>query len=212
MTLREAIGQYVIEVAWNGDDRFVPESRKAFDRLLNLIVVAFHIQRTYLQSESPSHKALQLLMAPFEVFDILSYLLALRKSCNGAVNQSYSVADHMFRSLGNAILSGLRLLALLKAKSRSTWDVDWEARAETVRCSFNDWPLQEDSLHRFLNQELCLRLIKFLSTSTEDQALGNLNRGCQYHEHSSLRGFVDLPEYFDGLVNNEPETFFDTTC
>ena len=203
MTIREAIGQYAIELASNGEDRFAPGSLLAFDRLVNLIIVTFQLQRTYLQSESPSQKALQYLMEPFEVFEVLSYLLAVQNSCKGAVSQASSVVEPVFRSLGTAILSGLRLLTLLKAKVRSTMDVGWTTRAENVRCSFESWPLQEDSLHRFLNQELCLRLLGYLSTSTEDQALRNFNDGCRYHEqNSSLRGFVDLPEYFDGLVKN----------
>ena len=203
MTIREAIGQYAIDVASNGEDRFAPGSLQAFDRLVNLIIVTFQLQRTYLQSESPSPKAQQFLMEPFEVFDVLSYLLAVGNSCKGAVSQSYSVADHIFRSLGAATLSGLRLLTLLKAKIKATKDVGWSAWAETLRRSFRDWPLQEDSLHRFLNQELCLRLLGYLSISTEDQALRNFNGGCRFHQqNSSLRGFVDLPEYFDGLVNN----------
>ena len=197
MTIREAIGQYAIEVASNGEDRFAPGSLQAFNRLINLIIVTFQLQRTYLQSESPSHKALQYLMEPSEVFDVLSYLLTIRNSYKGAINQQ------IFRSLGNATLSGFRLLTLLKAKIRSTKDVHWTARVETIRCSIKDWPLQEDSLHRFLIQELCIRMLGYLSSSTEGQALENFNDGCRYHEQNcKLRGFVDLPEYFDGLVNN----------
>ncbi|KAL8829028.1 MAG: hypothetical protein Q9191_002250 [Dirinaria sp. TL-2023a] len=202
MIIREAIGQHAIEVAANGEDRFAPKSLQAFNRLVNLIIVAFQIQRAYLQSNSPSHKAFQYLVQPLEVFDVLSYLLTVRNSYKGAMNQSHPILDHILRALGNATLSSLRLLTLLKTKIRSTKDVLWTARAETIRCSIKDWPLQGDSLHRFLIQELCLSLLEYLSTSAEDQALENFNHGCRYHEETSKpRRSVDLPEYFDGLVN-----------
>lgn len=120
MIIREAIGQHAIDVATNGEDRFAPRSLQAFNRLIRLIIVTFQLQRTYLQSQTPSHKVLQYLMEPLEVFDVLSYLLTVRNSYKGAVNQSYSTLDHISRALGNATLSGLRLLTLLKAKIRSS--------------------------------------------------------------------------------------------
>ena len=206
MTLREAIGQYAMEACSSDEDRLAPRTLQAVDRLINLISVAFQLQRTYLQSKNPSPRALQYRMEPFEVFDILSFLLYLLKPPKGAVDQSYATIEQLFRMLGSSIFSGLRLLTLLKAKTTSTKDVDWTARAETLRCSFKNWPLQEDSLHRFLTHELCLRMIDQLSKSTEYQAVQNFNDGCRYHETNrlegriQLRGFVELPDYFDGLV------------
>ena len=205
MTLREAIGQYTMEACSSDEAPFAPRTLQAVDRLINLIFVAFQLQRTYLQSKNPSPRALQYRMEAFEVFHILSFLLYLLKTPKGAVDQSYATVE-LFRMLGSSIFSGLRLLTLLKAKTTSTKDVDWTARAETLRRSFKDWPLQEDSLHRFLTHELCLGMIDQLSKSTEHQAVQNFNDGCRYHEKSclegsvQLRGFVELPDYFDGLV------------
>ena len=207
--LREAIGQYTIETSSND------ENGLAVDRLVNLIFIAFQLQRTYLQSRTPSQKSLQSLMEPREVFEILSFLLHLLRRSMGALNQSDVVAEHRFRLLGTSIFSGLRLLALLKAKKNpSTIDVDWTTQTETLRYNFKDLPWQPDSLHRFLTHELCLEIVEQLSKSTEDQAVRCFNNGCQYHQQSRLeegprlRGFVDLPDYLDGLVNICLSTLF----
>ena len=199
--LREAIGQYAIETSSND------ENGLAVDRLVNLIFIAFQLQRTYLQSRTPSRKSLQYVIEPREVFEILSFLLHLLRRPMGALNQSAIVAEHSFRLLGTSIFSSLRLLALLKVKDPSTIDADWTAQIETLRYNFKDLPWQPDSLHRFLTHELWLEIVGQLSKSTDDQAVPCSNNGCQYHQQSrfeegpQLRGFVDLPDYFDGLVN-----------
>jgi hypothetical protein len=201
-TLREAIGQYAIHVSLGGDDRFAPKSLQAFKYLVNLIKVTFHLQRTYLQSRDPSSKILQFLLEPPQVFDVLHFLLSIKDSCSQVPSSLRPVINQVLRSIAGVLLSGLRLLTLFKTKIFFNKEFDWVSRAELLKSRLQYWPLEEDSLYRFLIRELCIQSLKTFLASTDAQPIESVNALCRYHElHPGPRGFLDLPDYYDdGLV------------
>jgi hypothetical protein len=206
-TLREAIGQYAIEISLGGEDRFAPKSLRAFDHLVNIIKVTFHLQRTYLQSSNPSLHIRQFLLEPSQVSDILHFLLTVKDSCLQEPRGLNAVKSHVLRSIGGVLLSGLRFLTLFKQKLRSEENFDWESLANSLRFRLRDWPLDEDSLVRFLIRRLCVACLDDLSPSRDLQPIASRHSPspCRYHAAAlSLGGHLDLPDYNDGLVCASP--------
>ena len=200
-TLRDAVGQYALQVASGVDSRFASQSFHAFNRLVNLIKIGFHVQRTYLQPRSPSTVVRQYLLEPTLVFELLAFLLTIKDRCLQSLGYRHTITNEVLSSMGGALLSGLRLLTLLKTKARTIEDYDWITQAELLKSRLGNWPL-EDTFHRFLIQELCIRFLEGLSISVDAQLTENVSAPCGYHELQPDPGsLLDLPDFDDGLVS-----------
>ena len=200
-TLRDAIGQYVLQTASIDGSRFSSGSLHAFNRLVNLVKITFHLQRTYLQSIFISNKIRQYLLEPPLVSEILAFLLTVKDDYLQTLGNSHLITGHVLRSIGGTLLSGLRLLTLLKTKATVIEDYDWIFEAELLKSRLGNWPV-EDTLHKFLIEELCFRFLEGLSFSVESQLTENVSALCRHHEHRSDRGsLLNLPGYEEGLVS-----------
>ena len=206
-TLRDTVGQYAMQTALCGRNNSSPESIQAFDRLINMVRITFHLQRIYLQPRQPSQSIEHFLIEPSFIIEILIFLLTIKDDC---------VADHQdlslhegktLRSIGAVLLAGLRLLALYKSKVVLPLSIDWASSADLLKDKLANWPLR-NIVHRTLVGELCMRFLEELSISGEVPLMGSFENLCEHHKvHSGALDDVDLPDFNDGLVGFHPTDY-----
>ena len=200
-TLRDAVGQYAIQIALRGKDYSTRESIGAFNRLINIVRTAFHLQRIYLQSRQPSPNIESFLIQPSFIIEILSFLLTVKDDCIPDHRELRSVKEKRLRSIGAVLLAGLRLLTLYKSKVELLTDVNWESKINLLRSKIANWPLG-DRVDRVLIGELCTSFLKVLSNSAEAMLTGSVKSLCSHHNYSVAEDDVDLPDFYDGLVGS----------
>ncbi|KAG8528725.1 uncharacterized protein KY384_006412 [Bacidia gigantensis] len=132
-TLRDAIGQYTLQTASGVENPFATNSIDGFIRLVNLIKIALHLQKTYLQSRYPSPNIRQYLLEPALVSELLNFLLTVKDNCLRTLGYPHPLTDHLLRLIGAALLSGLRLLTLFKKKLPIIEDYDWVSEANFLK-------------------------------------------------------------------------------
>ncbi len=198
--LRDAVGQYAIETVSCGKDCSTRESTLAFNRLVNIVRTAFHLQQIYLQSRQPASNIEMFLIEPTFIIEILVFLLTVKDDCIRVHRDLRSVDEKILRSIGAVLLAGLRLLTLYKSKVVLPSDFDWVSKAEFLKKKLADWPLG-DRVHRILIGELCISFLNVLLTSTETPLTESVKPSCKYHEsHPSAEDDANLPDFNDGLV------------
>ena len=199
--LRDAVGQYAIQTVLCGKDYSTRESIRAFNRLINIVRTAFHLQRIYLQSKQPSPNIEPFLIEPSFIIEILLFLLTVKDDCIPVRQDLRSVEEKMLRSIGALLLAGLRLLTLYKSKVELPLDLDWVSKADLLKTKLANWPLG-DRVHRILIGELCLGFLKALSTTTEAPMAGSV-KTCKHHnKNPDAQDDVNLPNLNDGLVGS----------
>ena len=199
-TLRDAVGQYVMQTASCDKNYSSPNSIRAFNRLINIVRTAFHLQRIYLQPRQPSPNIELFLIEPSLVIEILVFLLTVKDDCIPVCQDLGLVEEKIFRSIGTVLLAGLRLLTLYKSKVMVPLSLDWAATADLLKKKLANWPLG-DSVQRILIGELCISFLLELSTTAEGPLTGSIKPLCGYHEdHPGTVDDVDLPDFNDGLV------------
>ena len=199
-TLRDAGGQYVMQTASCDKTYSSPNSIRAFNRLINVVRTAFHLQRTYLQPRQPSSSIESFLIEPAFIIEILVFLLKVKDDCIPVRQDFVLVEEKILRSIGAVLLAGLRLLNLYKSKVLLSLSLDWAASADLLKKKLANWPLG-GSVHRILIGELCISFLKELSTTAEAPLTGSIKPVCGYHEdHPGTVDDVDLPNFHDGLV------------
>ena len=202
-TLRDAVGQYVLQTASYDKIYSSPKSIRAFNRLINIVRTAFHLQRTYLQPRQPSPSIELFLIEPAFIIEILVFLLTIKDDCIPVRQDLGLVEEKILRSIGTVLLAGLRLLTLYKAKVILPLSLDWAATADLLKTKLASWPLG-GSVHRILIGELCISFLLELSITTEAPLTGTIKPvkpACGYHEdHPGTVDEVDLPDFNDGLV------------
>ena len=200
-TLRDAVGQYAMQSASCDKDHSSPNSIQAFNRFINIVRTAFHLQRTYLQPRQPSPSIELFLIEPSLVFEILVFLLTVKDDCIPVRQDLGLIEEKMLRSIGTILLAGLRLLTLYKSKVDKP-SLDWAVTADLLKKKLANWPL-EGSVHRILIGELCISFLLELSTNAEAPLTGSIKPLCGYHEdHPGNVDDVDLPDFNDGLVGS----------
>ena len=202
-TLRDAVGQYVMETAPCDKDYSSPNSILAFNRLINIVRTAFHLRRVYLQPRQPSTSIESFLIEPPLVVEILVFLLTVKDDCIPVRQDLGLVEEKILRSIGTVLLAGLRLLTLLKSKVTVRLSLDyWALTAGTLKKKLANWPLG-GSVHRILIGELCQSFLLELSTTAEAPLTGSIKPPCGFHEdHTGTVDDVDLPNFNDGLVGS----------
>ena len=196
-TLRDAVGQYAAQLAACGKDPLAYESIQAFNRLINIVHVAFHLQRIYLQ---PRHPSTDFLLEPDVVVEILVTLLTIKNDFLSTREEVYCIRESALRSIGAVLLAGLRLLTTRRTKGLLAEQLDWASKADLIQSKLVDWPL-DSSVQRFLVGEVSVILLRELVTPANAQTPRNINTLCEHHEsHSGTGDALDLPHYNDGLV------------
>ena len=199
-TLRDAVRQYVMQTASCDKNYSSPNSIRAFNRLINIVRIAFHLQRIYLQPRHPSPSIEPLLIEPSLVIEVLVFLLTVKDDCIPVRQNLGLVEEKILRSIGTVLLAGLRLLTLYKSKVMLPLTLDWASTADLLKKKLANWPLG-GSVHRILIGELCLSFLLELSTTAEAPLTGSIKPSCGYHEnHPGTVDDVDLPDFNDGLV------------
>ena len=198
--LRDAVGQYVMQTASCDKNYSSPDSIQAFNRLINIVRTAFHLQRIYLQPRQPSRSIGWFLIEPSLVIEILVFLLTVKDDCIPVRQDLGLIEEKMLRSIGAILLAGLRLLNLYKSKVEVLSSLNWAVTADLLKQKLANWPL-EGSVHRILIGELCIGFLLELSPTAETPLTGSIKPLCGYHEdHSGNVDDVDLPDFNDGLV------------
>ena len=199
-TLRDAVGQYTAQFAACGKDPLAYDSIQAFNRLINIVHVAFYLQRIYLQPRHPSTDIQHFLLEPDIVVEILVTLLTIKDDFLSTREDVCFVRESALRSIGAVLLAGLRLLATGRTKVFFAEQLDWASKANSIQSKLVDWPL-DSSVQRFLIGEVSVILLRELVTPANAQSPRNLNAHCEHHElHSGTEDALDLPHYNDGLV------------
>ena len=197
-TLRDAVGQYAARFAACGKDPLAHDSIQAFNRLINIVHVAFHLQRIYLQ---PRHPSDEFLLEPDVVVEIVVTILTLKDDFLSTREDAYFIRESALRSIGAVLLAGLRLLSIGRTKIFLTEQLDWASKAELIQSKLVDWPL-DSSVQRFLVGEVSVFLLRELVTPANAPSSGNFNALCEHHElHSGTKDALNLPHYNDGLVS-----------
>ena len=200
--LRDALGQYAIQTALCGQDFSTHESILAFNRLINIVHTAFHLQQIYLQSRQPASNIELFLIEPAFIVEILVFLLTVKDDCIPVRRDLRSVEEKILRSIGAVLLAGLRLLNLYKSKVVLPLDLDWASKAELLKKKLANWPLG-DRVHRILIGELCISFLEALSTTAEAPLLDSVKPLCKHHDsHPGAEDDADLPDFNDGLVGS----------
>ena len=199
--LRDAVGQYALQAASCDKNYSSSDSIRAFNRLINVICTAFHLQRIYLQPRQPSPNIESFLIEPSLVIEILVFLLTVKDDCISVRQDLGFVEERILRSIGAVLLAGLRLLTLHKSKvTHPTSLEDWASIADRLKKKLANWPLG-GSVHRILIGELCTSFLLELSTTAEVPLTGSIKPLCKHHEdHPGAVDDVDLPDFNDGLV------------
>ena len=206
-TLRDAVGQYVMQTALCEKSYSSPNSIRAFNRLINIVRTAFHLQRIYLQPRQPSSNLELFLIEPSLVIEILVFLLTVKDDCIPVRQDLGVVEEKILRSIGTVLLAGLRLLTLCKSKVELPLSLDWAATADLLKKKLANWPLG-GSVHRILIGELCISFLQELSTNAEAPLTGSIKPVCRYHaDHPGTLDDVDLPDFNDGLVSFVPTDY-----
>ena len=200
-TLRDAVGQYAMKTASCGKSCSSPDAIRAFNRLINIVRTAFHLQRIYLQPRQPSPSIKMFLIEPSLVVDILVFLLTIKDACIPIQQEDLGlVEEKILRSIGAVLLAGLRLLTLYKSKVVLPLSTDWVSTADLLKDKLANWPLG-GSVHRILVGELCISFLQELATTGEAPLTGSFKPLCEYHRDSpGALDDVDLPDFNDGLV------------
>ena len=199
-TLRDAVGQYAAQFAACGKDPLALDSIQAFNRLINIVHVAFHLQRIYLQPRHPSTDIQLFLLEPDVVVEILVTLLTIKDDFLSTREDVYFIRESALRSVGAVLLAGLRLLTIGRTKVFLTEQLDWASKADSIQSKLVDWPL-DSSAQRFLVGEVSVILLRELVTPANAPSSRIFNTPCEHHElHSGAGDALDLPHYNDGLV------------
>ena len=199
-TLRDAVGQYVMQTASYDKNYSSSNSILAFNRLINIVRTAFHLQRIYLQPRQPSENIESYLIEPSLIIEILVFHLTIKDGCIPVRQDIGLIEEKMLRSIGTVLLAGLRLLVLYKSKVVLPLSLDWVATAHLLKNKLANWPM-EGSVHRILIGELCVSFLLELSNTAEAPLTGCIKSLCGYHEdHPGTLDDVNLPDFNDGLV------------
>ena len=210
-TVKDFIGQYTIDIAQSDGD-FSVFGMKAFDRLIGSLTVLFHLQRTYLQSkqEQAIDTMSQYLLQPSLVFDTLAFFLTIKeKHLQSPPSVSHEVLRsnrEVSRSIGSVLLSGLRLLMLLRTRSLLNENIDWARRVKNLKSKLREWS-GLDIGHRFLILELCGKFFSAWTSSTGTPRADREIHQCGIDKVHGIK--LDLPCYNDGLVgfSSEADSF-----
>lgn len=200
--LRDAVGQYAMQIALCGKNYSSSESIRAFNGFVNIVRTAFHLQRIYLQPRQPSRNLKLFRIEPSLVIEILVFLLTVK---DDYIQDSGLVGEKILRSIGAVLLAGLRLLTLYKSKIMlPPSSLDWASTAGLLKTKLDNWPLG-GRVHRTLIGELCISFLRELSTTVEAPLTGGVKRVCELHDdHPGVLDDVDLPDFNDGLVGFHP--------